>query len=193
MTGASKREQILDVAEGIVRSLGYNAFSYADIASKIGVSKPNIHHHFSTKGDLGLELIKRFRANVRDALADIAQQHSTSVIKLREYAGLFETSLEENKMCLCGVLAVEHETLTQDMQLAINDFFVDHETWVEKILLSGKENGELDFDGDALDHARLIVSSMQGALLVAKSQRSMPRIKSNTENLIGNYRALQRC
>jgi len=43
------RTRILDTAEQLVRTRGYYGFSYADIADRIGISKPSIHHHFKTR------------------------------------------------------------------------------------------------------------------------------------------------
>lgn len=189
--GQTKQEQILDVAETIVRSRGYNAFSYADIAAEVGTSKASLHHHFSTKSDLGLQLVTRFTNNVLQALEQIDTVHSSALIKLREYARLYEGAMEENQMCLCGMLAAEHETLSDAMQTAINDFFDGHERWLEQVLLKGRETGELAFDGEASVHAQAIVSSFQGALLVAKSQRSMRRMKLVSSHLVENYRATQ--
>ena len=185
----NKQEQILDVAEAIVRSRGFNAFSYADIAAQVGASKASLHHHFATKSDLGLKLVTRFTRNVLDALCEIDELHSSTLIKLREYARLYEGAMEENQMCLCGMLAAEHETLSEDMQLAINSFFDGHELWLEQVLVAGKENGELAFEGDAKVHAQAIVSSFQGALLVAKSRRSMQRMSVVASHLVDSYRA----
>ena len=61
-------QRILDTAEDIVRSRGYNGFSYADIASILDVSKAALHHHFPTKVDLGMALIDRFTNAVLDYL-----------------------------------------------------------------------------------------------------------------------------
>lgn len=185
----SKQEQILDVAEAIVRSRGFNAFSYADIAAQVGASKASLHHHFATKSDLGLELVTRFTGNVLHALREIDELHSSTLIKLREYARLYEGAMEDNQMCLCGMLAAEHETLSEDMQAAINSFFEGHEVWLEKVLLEGRKSGELSFEGDAKVHAQSIVSSFQGALLVAKSQRSMQRMNVVASHLVEGYRA----
>ena len=127
--------EILDVAEGIVRSRGYNAFSYADVASIVGLSKASLHHHFPTKADLGLELITRFEENVLEALAEIDKSDADNVTKLREYGATFEVSLLENKMCLCGMLAAEHETLSDEMQTAISVFFERNEAWVAGLVV----------------------------------------------------------
>ena len=179
----------MDVAEALVASRGFNAFSYADIAPVLGVSKASLYHHFPTKSDLGLQLVLRFTRNTVEALQEIEEFHSSSLIKLREYARLYEDSLKENKMCLCGILAAEHETLSKPMQNAINRFFEIHENWLEQILKAGRNSGELDYQGNAGKHAQMILASLQGALLVAKSQCSPERISTVSSHLIESYRS----
>ena len=49
-------QQILDVAQDLVRCRGYSAFSYADISKQVGIRKASIHYHFSSKEELGKEL-----------------------------------------------------------------------------------------------------------------------------------------
>ena len=188
MDEQSRYSQILDVAEEIVRSRGYNGFSYADVASIVGLSKASLHHHFPTKADLGLELITRFEENVMLALEEIDNSGVSNITKLRKYADIFEASLLENKMCLCGMLAAEHETLSESMQNAISVFFERNEVWVADVLTEGKKAGEIKFSGSAIDQAQLFIASLQGALQIAKSMNSLKRIKAVASNLVDSYR-----
>ncbi len=188
MTNQSTYGKIVSVAEKFVRTRGYNGFSYADVAAEVGVSKASLHHHFATKPDLGLELIRNFTKNVSDVLEEIDYSNQKHLTKLREYARMYEGSFHENKMCLCGMLAAEHESLSDPMRKATIAFFEGHEVWLEKVLIAGKEAGELQFNGPAIDQARLIVANLQGALLVAKAAHSLPRITAVASNLIESYR-----
>lgn len=54
--------QILDVAERLVQSRGFNAFSYADVAAELHVSKAALHYHFAGKAELGEALLTRYTA-----------------------------------------------------------------------------------------------------------------------------------
>ena len=54
------KTQILDIAEHLVRTTGYNSFSYADISEAVGISKAAVRHHFPAKADLGLALVRNF-------------------------------------------------------------------------------------------------------------------------------------
>ena len=61
-------ERILDVAQGLVQTRGYNAFSYADIAAALHVTKASLHYHFPSKASLGLSLIARYESRFRQLL-----------------------------------------------------------------------------------------------------------------------------
>ena len=183
------RAKILDTAERLVRTRGFNGFSYADIAIAVGVKKASLHHHFPTKMDLGLALIERFSSAVLGYLEQIDQSGAGSLTKLRDYAQIYEQSFHENQMCLCGMLAAEHETISKDMHEAIAGYFQKQEAWLERVLDEGREGGELAFSGSAGEHARLIVSHFQGALLVAKSLGSLERIAAASSHLIASYRS----
>ena len=52
--------RILDVAERLVQTRGFNGFSYADIAVQLGITKASLHYHFATKAELGRTLIARY-------------------------------------------------------------------------------------------------------------------------------------
>ncbi len=74
MTLPDTRTLILDVAQELVQSRGYNGFSYRDIALRLGVRNAAIHYHFPSKGDLGRELLVRYRERLRASLARIDEQ-----------------------------------------------------------------------------------------------------------------------
>ena len=52
--------RILDVAERLVQTRGFNGFSYADIATELAVTKASLHYHFPTKVALGRAVIARY-------------------------------------------------------------------------------------------------------------------------------------
>src|SRR5436305_13162471 len=95
-------QRILDVAERLVQTGGFNGFSYADIAAALHVTKASVHYHFPAKADLGRRLIERYEANFLAALARIDAQGKDAPDKLKRYAGLYEAVLRDNRMCLCG-------------------------------------------------------------------------------------------
>ena len=63
--------RILDIAEHLVQTRGFNAFSYADIAAALNITKASLHYHFPTKAKLGERLVERYQESFLAALARI--------------------------------------------------------------------------------------------------------------------------
>ena len=116
MTQAQERtdtaNQILDVAERLVQVRGFNAFSYADVAAELGLTNAALHYHFPTKSDLGEALISRYAARFVGALLEIDGSLADPLQKLDAYVDLYGEVLRHHRMCLCGMLAAEYETLS---------------------------------------------------------------------------------
>src|SRR5204863_9919365 len=63
--------RILDIAERLAQTRGFNGFSYADVSQELGITKASLHHHFESKAELGRALIARYSENFSTALAAI--------------------------------------------------------------------------------------------------------------------------
>ena len=59
----STRDRIKSVAATLYVLRGHDGFSFGDIATSIGTTRANIHHHFGNKRQLMDELIEDFVAN----------------------------------------------------------------------------------------------------------------------------------
>lgn len=183
----SMQQRILDTAEDIVRSRGYNGFSYADVATLLGVSNAALHHHFATKADLGIALIDRFTDKVMEHLTAISASKPDNLARLSAYVDVYDAALDENKMCLCGLMAAEHETLAPEMQAALETFFDGHTAWLSGVLDEGRAHGEMSFDGPAEVHARMILATMQGALMIAKAKKDFRALQPTGRALLDKY------
>jgi len=180
----STSQRILDIAERLVQTRGYNSFSYGDIAAELGVTKASLHYHFPSKGGLGHRLIERYEATLLAALADIDQGTNDPISKLRRYADLYATVLHNNRMCCCGVLSAEYGTLPPPMQEALRHYFDVNERWLAVVLDSGREAGRLNFEREPVEVARLLVSSLEGANMIAYSYGDPKRFERTAELLL---------
>jgi TetR/AcrR family transcriptional repressor of nem operon len=171
-------QQILDTAEHLVQVRGFNAFSYADVAAELGITKASLHYHFPGKAELGLALISRYTDRFDQALAEIDSGTSGASAKLAAYAKLYGDVLRGRRMCLCGMLAAEYQTLPKPIREAVVAFFDDNELWLESVLEQGRTDRSLMFDGSARDTARMVVSSLEGAMLVARTYRDPERFQT---------------
>jgi TetR/AcrR family transcriptional repressor of nem operon len=180
--------QVLDVAERLVQTRGFNAFSYADVAGALGLTNAALHYHFPTKSELGEALIARYAIRFIGALDEIDDSAVDPPRKLAAYADLYTEVLRDHRMCLCGMLAAEYETLSVGMQHAVADFFDKNEAWLAGILRQGRDDGIFSFAGSPLEEARSIVSGLEGAMLIARSFGDVRRFESAASHLLAAIR-----
>lgn len=179
-------EQILDVAQGLVQTRGYNAFSYADIAMALHVTKASLHYHFPSKAALGHSLIQRYETGFQHMLAAIDERNDPAPEKIRAYVGIYARVLADHRMCLCGMLAAEFETLPKPMQSALDHFFDLNEVWLEKILEQGRREATLHFQDSARELAQFLVAALEGAMMLARSHGSKQRFDVAAKRLLAD-------
>ncbi|MGO9027934.1 MAG: TetR/AcrR family transcriptional regulator [Acidimicrobiales bacterium] len=182
--GTDTASQILDVAGQLVQVRGFNAFSYADVAGELGITNAALHYHFPSKAELGEALIARYAIRFAGALVEIDESHADPLRKLDAYADLYVDVLRSQRMCLCGMLAAEYETLSAGMQGRVADFFEKNEQWLAEVLQQGRDDGSLSFPGSPLEEARSIVSGLEGAMLIARSFGDLRRFQSAANHLL---------
>ena len=182
-------DRILDIGERLVQVRGFNGFSYADVASELDMTKAALHYHFPGKAELGRALIERYTRRFLEALAEIDARIPDAPDKLGAYAGLYAEVLRGRRMCLCGMLAAEYQTLPDPMRDAVIAFIDANEAWVESVLADGQRAGSITLAGPASDAARLIVSSLEGAMLVARPYGDLARFDTAAEGLLAGFTA----
>jgi TetR/AcrR family transcriptional repressor of nem operon len=178
--------RILDTAEALVQDRGFNAFSYADIAAELHLTKPALHYHFANKADLGAALITRYTTRFSAELAALDDAHTGAAAKLDGYAGLYLEVLRNQRMCLCGMLAAEYQTLPEPMRTAVLDFFDHNEMWLTAVLEQGRTDGSLHYSGAARDSARMIIGCLEGAMLLARPYADIARFQTTANHLLAS-------
>ena len=182
-------QRILDIAERLVQTRGYNGFSYADIAESMRVTKASLHYHFPAKADLGSRLIERYERNFLSALERIDAEGKDARDKLRRYAAIYEDVMRDNRMCLCGMLAAEFATLPKPMRDEMRHFFDENERWLVTILQQGKRDKVLRFSGTAVEAAQALIGTLEGAMMIARSYGEVARFKSVSDRALGELGA----
>ena len=185
-------DKVLDIAEALVQTRGYNAFSYADVSRAVGIRKASLHHHYPTKGDLGLALVSRYRAAFLGALQGIEEKSDSTSKRLEHYTELYGSVLRKGRMCMCGMLAADVATLPKPMRESIADFFVENEEWLTRVLAEGKKRGEIEFEGTPASMASFFVSSLEGAMLVARGSGNLDPFRDVVRHLMARIRVAPR-
>jgi len=177
---------ILDVAERLAQTRGYNGFSYADIAAELGVTKASLHYHFPSKAELGRALIARYHGLFVAALDAIDRQTKSPQEKLKRYVGLYDSVLSNERMCLCGMLAAEYATLPGPMQQGLTAFFDVNERWLTTVLGDGLHAGTFAFREAAKERARVLLGALEGAMLVARSYGNARRFQAAAASVLAD-------
>jgi TetR/AcrR family transcriptional regulator, transcriptional repressor for nem operon len=175
---------ILDAAERLVQSRGFNGFSYADVAAELQLTKAALHYHFAGKAELGEALIDRYADRFAQALAALDASPIGAPAMLEAYANLYLDVLRDKRMCLCGMLAAEYQTLPQPMRDAVIQFFDANEAWLERVVEQGHRDGTIQLAGSAQETARAIVGGLEGAMLVARPYGDHTRFQLAAKHLL---------
>ncbi len=166
------KNQLLDSAQALVQSKGFNGFSYQDLSREVGIKTASIHYHFPTKSDLGVALIQRYRTQYIDEVNDIATRSIPLREKLQEMAQMYSKSLQnEGKTCICAAFSGEFHSLPNPVQDELARLIDDGICGVERILESGKSSGELPLQADTAALSQLWYCGLQGSLTLARASK----------------------
>ena len=178
------KEQILTSAQRLVQQRGFNGFSYADIADEVGIRKASLHHYFPTKTDLGLALIEGYTAHLESGLLHINATFSQADARLNAYVAIYRSTLEAERMCMGGMLASEALTLDPVVLPSLKRFFARNTEWLTEVLATGNSQQLFTLTSTAADHARVLLSALQGALLIARASGDHEAFNRTTSLLI---------
>lgn len=163
-------DRLLDAAEELVQSRGYNAFSYKDLAESVGIRTASIHYHFKAKADLGKALVDRYSGELSMELAEIDRRCRTNRAKLKRFIALYRETESRGAICLCGSLASDHETLPDSIQSSVLRYLEQSERWVAEKLGDGVESKEFTLHAKPQDAAATLLAGLQGGLILTRSK-----------------------
>lgn len=163
------KSQLIEVAQALIQKLGYNGFSYRDIAAKVGIRSASIHYHFPTKENLGAAAAAGYTDRFMERLA-IAAENETSMLELLSfYVSLFRETLErDSRMCLCGMLSAEISSLPASVALEVRNFFEQNLKWLSTVLARHPMAAKDGNPETAESEAAWFMATLEGALILAK-------------------------
>ena len=169
------RARILDLAEDLLLERGFNAFSYQHIARELGVKPAAIHYHYPSKDDLGTALVARQLRRLRKwrdlprvaALPPAAQ--------LEALLTVYDAHVRhDRRVCLFGALAADFRTLPPVMQAELRTFNRELTEWLAQVLAVGRATASLHFVGSPAAKATQVLTTLAGALQVARVHDETP-------------------
>lgn len=165
----STRDQILGCAQDLIQRQGYNGFSFRDVAGDIGIKSSSIHYYYPSKTDLAVAVATQYQTAFSEITNQIIAREDTAPATLKAFAEVFVTTLkQDNKLCLCGMLASEINSVEPELQSAISMFFNEQQDVLAAIFSKGQSKGELRADIEAADFAQTYLSALEGAMMLAR-------------------------
>ena len=136
--GERTAQRVLDVAEDLFATQGYDGTSLRQIAAQAGIREPGLYNHFAGKQALYEAVL--FRA--LNPMAEALSEHMDKASSLREYTDLpsimTDLLLEHPKMASLFQRALQGDSSSVGNQLM--------NTWLEVLFSQGMKNLE-KFDG----------------------------------------------
>lgn len=163
---SNTRKSIIKIADELIRSRGYNAFSYTDISKRLGVKNAAIHYHFPTKLDLALAVVQYHTQNFNH----FQQRNATKppLQRLKLFLSFYTAIQTSGKICIIGALTTDWNSLNDATQKALKEFTQAVRTWVTNTLQQGKDNGTLSFKSTADSEALSIITNIFAATQLAR-------------------------
>jgi len=173
-------EKVLDVAQEMVQTRGYNGFSFRDIAEAVGIKSASVHYYYPSKADLGVALVVRYHEAFAGELAAIRDRCPSATKRLKAFIDLFRRTLTDNRLCLCGMLGAEKGGLPDSVNAEVRVFFAHCADWLVAVLKEGRAGGEIEFRGTPQVMADQLIALLEGAMVMARSLDDFDRFDRAT-------------
>ena len=176
MTKLSNRERMLAAGLEVVHAHGYAGASVRDIVSAAGVPQGSFTNHFACKEEFVLEILDLYVAAGRELMvATLLNEALPPLQRLSSYLDANQNRLDANQMrngCLFGNFSAEATDHSEPIRARLVEIFAELQRHLAICLRAAVDAGELPDDFDTGEVAGFIVSSLQGACLLAKAERS---------------------
>lgn len=178
--GDITRERLLNETERLVRRRGFSRTSVSSLIEAAGVKKGALYHHFPGKDDLGLAVLARDR----DGFLAFLDANLDPAMPLESLDRFFAAALAKHRDtgfvggCLWGNTALEmsdSDTPYVDMVKRVFEYWI---TKIECVISSGQEAGQIRTDLPAAHLANLIVSGIEGGIMLSRLTKQEGPLKN---------------
>jgi len=176
MSKISNREKILTEGLRVVHERGFANASVRDIVQAAGVPQGSFTNHFVSKEAFGLEILDLYLANGRRTMQETLRNDALPPLqRLRAYIDANKTRLGKNSMrhgCLFGNFTAEATDHSEAIRKRLVEIFAEVQDSIAYCLKAAVKAGELPPGFQCNEVAGFMVSSLQGAILLSKANRS---------------------
>jgi Transcriptional regulator len=158
------RERILELGEDLIRTKGYNAFSYQDISSELGIKNAAVHYYFPSKENLGTSIVKTNIQRFDEMVDNLNSRKFDEWQQLETFLKIYVKSHREHKKCLVGSLSPDYSTLNETTRAELKRMIEMILHWLTNLLDKGRSKQVFAFIDDPESKALAIFSSLVASL-----------------------------
>lgn len=162
------REEIIRIGTSLIKSHGYNAFSYADIAEKLQIRNAAIHYHFRGKEDLLSEVIDQCIVQYQALHQHLIQTGATATYSIEQFIDRYSVLVESHSICIIGSIASDYNTLPETVKEQVTILVNLVLKMVEQTLSAGKKSGEFQFPESPRTQTLLMMTNLAAGVQLAR-------------------------
>ncbi|MEM1075348.1 MAG: TetR/AcrR family transcriptional regulator [Pseudomonadota bacterium] len=183
---ADTKTQLLDAAEAVARRRGFDGFSYADLATTVGIRKASIHYHFATKAALAEALMTRYHKMVGTELDRIAGQEPTAGRRLRALITFYRDATQNGQqLCLCVAFSPSRDSLPDSLDIQMSAYRQMIISWLENVFAQAASDGTVTYLTYATTEAPALLALLEGAQLAARTEQDAAAFDRATALMMG--------
>jgi TetR/AcrR family transcriptional regulator, transcriptional repressor for nem operon len=171
--GQKTRERIVAEAANLFNRRGFEGSSMSDVMAATGLEKGGIYRHFSSKEELAAEAFDYAWKSAFETRIHDLEQVPNSIEKLKRFIVNFINGRPAVPGG-CPVLntAVEADDGNLLLRDRVRAAWREWRDYLAEIVAGGLKRKEIRPEVDAKQVATLIISSLEGALMIARLERN---------------------
>lgn len=176
--GKISRERIIEAANRLIYTKGYNQTSISDVATAVGITKGNLHYHFKSKEEL-LEAIIQFRLlMIKEMLNQWEEQYPEAKARLKRFVQMILNEEQDivRYGCPMGSLNAELGKIQLPLQVNSREMFDLFQNWLERVFkqLDSKKSKA---------RSKHLLSMAQGAALMSYIYSDVKLLKDECKSI----------
>jgi len=171
------KQELLEAGMQFMQAKGYTNSGLQQVLDAVGVPKGSFYHYFESKEDFALQIIEHFDCNfTEDILGCLRDVNYSPLERMQNYCLAGREKISKGSCmggCLIGNLSQEMASQSERLRQKLEEVFLRWRDLFALCIAEGQQVGQIDARFEAEELAELFLSGWEGAILRAKSTRSI--------------------
>nr|WP_321454011.1 TetR/AcrR family transcriptional regulator [uncultured Carboxylicivirga sp.] len=160
MSEMTKQAEIVNAAQELFNSFGFEKTTMTDIAKRLGISKASLYYYFNDKESIIRSLAIKEQERFVTELQKIISEASNTLERLLAYADK-RVELLQKSMTLSSTNSITHKSIRSIFSVILASFWEQEIELVSHIYNLGMKVGDIK-EIDIPEHAELFLTILRG-------------------------------